>query len=109
MKIQNHRKAVDKILEGTEKRIGERGELDKIKKEAAVMNKAEKWLLVALIHLKIIMVFKEIKIDIINIIEKIDGDQDQEIEIIDRDLKVMINRSPEIRKIIIWIKKNNFI
>lgn len=42
------------------------------------------------------------------IIEKIDGDQGQEIEILDRDLKVMINRSPEIRKII-WKKINNFI
>ena len=42
------------------------------------------------------------------IIEKIDGDQGQEIEILDRDLKVMINRSLEIRKII-WKKINNFI
>ena len=42
------------------------------------------------------------------IIEKIDGDQGQEIEILDRDLKVMIKRSPEIRKII-WKKINNFI
>jgi hypothetical protein len=54
-----------------------------------------------------IIVFKEKIIGIMKIREKIDGDRGQEIEILDKDLKVMKKR--EIRKRLLWKRISNSI
>jgi hypothetical protein len=53
-----------------------------------------------------ITVFKEIIIGIMKMIDKIDGGQGQEIEILNKDLKVMIER--EIRKKFLRKRISNF-
>jgi hypothetical protein len=54
-----------------------------------------------------IIVFKEIIIGIMKMTDKIDGGQGREIEILNKDLKVMIER--EIRKKFLWKRISNFI
>lgn len=54
-----------------------------------------------------IKVFKEIIIGIMKMTDKKDGGQDQEIEILDRDPRVMIER--EITMKLFWKRISNFI